>query len=246
MKQLLIVVLGLLVVGMKPAAAQEEFDDLLSLYIDEKYDKLIDKAYRYTQNDKYKRHPLPYIYASMGYFEMSKDGKYRDHEDFKNSQKNALKYAYKFRSKDKELKYWIEYQDYLSDLRGTVVEDAENYLDVEKTVKKALSTYKYLVKIDPEDGPSWLLKGYCEVRLRMVTEAVKSFNSGVPLIHGIEDLDDLDEGQVRALKSGITNYSDYLVENGASDSAQLVMDLGTKLFEKDEEYNKKIDEIKSK
>ena len=247
MKRLLFILGVLLLVGIKPAMAQDEFDGLLGLYIDEKYDKLIDKSYNYTQNDKYKRHPLPYIYCSMGYYEMSKDGAYRDHEDFKNSQKNALKYAYKFRSKDKTGQYWDDYQEYISELRMTVIEDAENQLGAEKTIKKAFSTYKYLTKIDPEDGTAWLMRGYCELKLRMVTEAVKSHQTGMPFINRVENVeDDLDEGQAYLLKFGLMTYADYLIEQGMTDSAHLTIDLGIKLFEGDEEYAAKVDEIKSK
>ena len=248
MKYLTILLLGFVVFGFAPAGSDDDYEDLLAIYIDEEYDKLVDKAMKYVESDKTKKDPMPYLYVSMGYYEMSKDGKYREREDFKNLQKNALKFAYKFRGKDKKVdfKYWDEAQTYLSELRATVIQDAENNLDEQKTLKKALYIYKYLAKIDPEDGTAWMMKGYCELQLNLISEAVKSFNIGMPLIYKIGSVDDIEEEQAYLLKFGLMKYADYLVENSMVDSARKTIDIGTLLFEGNEAYSKKVDEINSK
>ena len=231
--------------SMKPLVADakgDEFDDLLALYIDEKYDKLVTKAYSYTQNDKYRRHPLPYVYAAMGYYEMSKDQKYK--EDYPRAQQYALKYAIRFRKKDADGNYLEEYRDFFSELRATVIEDAENQLGTAKTMRKAHKIYRYLTQLDPSDGASWLMRGYCEAKMRLGTEAEKSMKVGTPAILNIEKLDDLSEEQQYLLKFGLMTYSDFLIESGMTDSAKHTIDLGNRLFDKDDAYKEKWDEIK--
>lgn len=223
----------------------QEFEDLLNLYIDEKYEKLTQKAYNYTQNDKYRKNPIPYIYCSMGYYEMSKDMSYM--EDYPRAQNDALKYAIKFRKKDKKLEHWDDHQDYISELRTTVLEDAENQLGTEKTIKKAHKIYRYLTDLDPSDGAAWLMRGYCEARMRMVTEAGKHVNKKAgTIILGLNKIEDLHEEQQNLMKFGLITYSGYLLDNGMTDSAKTVIDLGFKWFEEDDAYKKKYDEIKSK
>ena len=50
----------------------KKVDELVFLYVDEKYDKVIDKAIALTENEAYKKNPLPLIYASMGYYQISR------------------------------------------------------------------------------------------------------------------------------------------------------------------------------
>lgn len=243
MKRLALTLFTLLYVFSHAAVAQEEYEDLLNMYIDEKYEKLAMKAYSYTQNDKHKKHPLPYIYCAMGYYEMSKDMQYQ--EDYPRAQQYALKYIVKFRKKDKNKEYWDDHQDFISEVRATVIEDAENMLDSEKTIKKSFKIYKYLTQVDPTDGTAWLMKGYCELKLRMVTEADKSLTEGMKLISEIKQIEDLTEEQQYLLKFGLITYTEYLVEEGQTSKASTTIDYGYKYFEDDKEYKAVFDKVKS-
>ncbi len=241
MKRLLLTLAAFLYLFCHSGFAQE-YEDLLNLYIDEKYEKLAMKSYSYTQNDNHKKHPLPYIYCAMGYYEMSKDMEFK--EDYPRAQQDAMKYVVKFRKKDKQKEHWDEHQDFISELRTTVIEDAENMLDGEKTLKKSFKIYKYMTQMDPSDGAAWLMKGFCELKLRMVTEAVKSMNVGMPLINGLSSIEDVAEEQGYLLKFALMNYSEYLFEEGRTDSAQTTIDCGYKYFEDDKEYKAVFDKVK--
>jgi hypothetical protein len=242
MKRLLLTLAAALYLFSNAGFAQE-YEDLLNMYIDEDYEKLASKAYAYTQNDKHKKNPLPYIYCAMGYYEMSKQMEYM--EDYPRAQSDAMKYVVKFRKKDKDLQYWNDHQDFISELRATVIEDAENMLDVEKTIKKSFKIYKSLTAIDPNDGTAWLMRGYCELKIRMVTEAVKSHNIAMPLINAIASIQDIAEEQADLLKFGLMSYSQYLLDEGRTDSAKVTIDCGYKYFEEDKEYKMVFDKVKS-
>src|SRR5690606_10685134 len=53
-------------------AQDKQYDDLLVRYVDEKYEDCLVRAERYTQGDKTKKDPLPFLYMSMCLYEMSK------------------------------------------------------------------------------------------------------------------------------------------------------------------------------
>ena len=81
------------------------------------------------ENDKYRKHPLPYIYVSMSYYEMSKQpGKFSVGEkdsEFPKPLKEAQKYLYKFMKADKKApkyydqSWYDEFKDYYINLADT-------------------------------------------------------------------------------------------------------------------------------
>ncbi|MEY3835453.1 MAG: hypothetical protein RI989_881 [Bacteroidota bacterium] len=69
MKKLLLFVF---LIGSLKSFAQTDYPDLLAMFVDEKYEKCLYKAEKYTLNEKTKKDPLPYLFMSRCYFEMSK------------------------------------------------------------------------------------------------------------------------------------------------------------------------------
>ena len=49
--------------------AQSDYNDLLLMYVDEKYERCLYKAEKYTLDEKTKKEPLPYLFMSMSYFQ---------------------------------------------------------------------------------------------------------------------------------------------------------------------------------
>ncbi|MCB0765446.1 MAG: hypothetical protein KDB84_12110, partial [Flavobacteriales bacterium] len=97
MKKLLL--LAPLALFQLTAQAQKHvYEDLLVLFVDEKYEKCLGKAEGYTLMDDTKKDPLPFLYMSMCFMEMSKDEKYQ--ADYPKAAKDALKFAEKYRKKD--------------------------------------------------------------------------------------------------------------------------------------------------
>ena len=107
-------------------AQEKQYDDLLVKYVDEKYEDCLAKAERYTQNDNTKRDPLPYLYMSMCLFEMSKIPKYQEMDDYKKADRDALKWAEKYRKKDKNKEFFNNYEDYWSELNTMAQESGMN------------------------------------------------------------------------------------------------------------------------
>ncbi|MFT4678559.1 MAG: tetratricopeptide (TPR) repeat protein [Flavobacteriales bacterium] len=212
--------------------AQGDYDDLLEMLVDEQYEKLLYKAEKYTLTDKTKKDALPYLYMSMAYYEISKDEELS--VEIPKSFKQSLKYAGKFRSKDKEDAYFAEYQEYLDQLRQRAVQEADPAMDQEKYTGAKLY-YKYLVKFDETDPGAWTLQGYCELRLKRKKEAAESLAMAKQIISesGVGHLSDI---QMDIFKTALIMLAEGLDEMGDRTQAREWMELGLDYFKEDNEY----------
>ncbi len=52
-----------------PLIPQEDFDELLMWMVDGKYEKVLYKAIRYTEDDETKKEPVPYVFHVHGIFQ---------------------------------------------------------------------------------------------------------------------------------------------------------------------------------
>lgn len=166
----------------KLKAQEVEYGDLLVLYVGEEYEKCLKKSLKYTEKDKTKKHPLPYLYASMAYFEMSRDHAF--HSDYPKAFRRALSYAAKYRKKDKYFAYRDDSEAHLEKLKLTLAEEIENYqLDgSEKANRKIVSSLKKLAKLDPEDSGITILRGLYEIKNKNRTEGRKYLSDGIDKI----------------------------------------------------------------
>lgn len=174
------------------AQNDKKIDDLIFLYVDGKYDKLVYKGESLMQNDKYKKHPLPYIYVSMAYYEMSKQpGKYSVGEkdsEFPKPLKSAQKYLYKFIKKDaKAPKYydnsWYnDFKEYYINIADTSNKLAQ-YLFLNDDYRKSASVYKSVSRAIPNDPILKLWLGITYIKAKntyegklALTEAMKEID----------------------------------------------------------------------
>lgn len=194
-----------------PAFSQSDnnYDDLLELYVDEKYEKLIYKAEDYTIKEKTKKDPLPYLYLSMGCFQLSKDE--TKAEKFPKAFKNALKYAGKFVKKDKKSEYTNEAEDYFAELREVTMEEAENQMINEKWTK-AKGSYKYLVNLDSKDPGAKLYMAYATFKMKSMREASIMMDEALTILDE-RDLSTLGAEQKSLLKNAIIALIEW-PENG--------------------------------
>jgi tetratricopeptide (TPR) repeat protein len=231
MKYLFALLMFVFVSG-KLSAQKEEFDDLLILYVDEKYDKLISKAEGYAESDKYRKNPEPLLYLAKAYYEMSLKEEYA--ADYPKAFRTSLKYAAKYRKKDKDLTLWSENENFFAALRKASMEEGELYLS-EQDYSKASRVYKGIIDFDPDDVGSQFLYGYTLFKLNRQGEADVAIKEGAKALSKA-DIGDLDEAQKELLKNGLIYYSEYLHQNGRADSARVTMKIGQPYFKEDNEF----------
>jgi len=217
------------------------YDELMALYISEKYDKLADKAIKASENDKYKKSPIPFLFASMAYFEMSVSEKWRDEEP--KAFKLALKYATKYNKKDKENEYYKEFEDtYFTRLRDYAITEGMMLVEQED-YRKAMGSFKSLTDIDNTDYSAWLMRGFVEFKANMAYNANKSIVEAQKLLATQPNLEALYPEQKRLLRESLMRYGNYLASEGMSDSAKKVVLIGKDLFKDDKEFQLVVNEI---
>jgi len=230
------------------AQKDKKIDELIFLYVDEKYDKVIDKALALTENDAYKKNPLPLIYASMGYYQISRrPDKYDISKGgkFENPLKNAQKYLASFMKKDaKANEYFNDYKEYYDLLADTSNKLGQHFFLMENYSKSA-GAYKTAVKALPQDPILLLWQGIGEVKSKNFAEGDKNI---------IAALDKIDENfKPSAVTGGVLAHgmlivSEYLTQKGDMTNANKAKKL-VEVFKKDDPDKldkKKLEERKEK
>ena len=219
-----------------PLRAQDHvYDDLLVMYVDEDYEKCIWKAGRYMEKDDTRRDALPYLYASMCYHEMSKLDKYTADPEYKNAHRDALKYAVKFRKKDKNNEFVNNYEDYWTELNTTAMGAGLAHLDLGE-YSKAKREFDRMTGYQPENAGAWQMLAITQLNMRLARDAAESMKSFREADAAIPDISRLPVDQKRILRESLIRYADHLADAGMRDSARTVVGLGEDYFSENPEF----------
>ena len=227
-------------------AQEHTYDDLLILYVDEEYEKCIRKAERYTSKSDTRRDALPYLYLSKCYHEMSKDEKYTSQDEWKRADREALKYAVRYRKKDKHDEFFKAHEDYWRELNTYAMDAGMSWLE-QGNVSKARMIFNRMVGYDPGNPGAWQMLALCQSMNRQHREAEESMEKFHEALAAAEQKDPelryLSSDQFKLMKNAMILHSEYLTENGMADSARTVMDLGVAHFEEDPEFRSLYQEL---
>lgn len=243
MRQVVILLL-LGLTGLKVSAQNKAVDDLKFLFVDEKYEKCIYKAEKYSDNDKYKKDPLIYVYAAMAYFEIAKNPDKYEEDYAKSPLKNALKYAYKFTKKDKEKEHVGEYMAFLNALKDSTNKLAQTYY-LTDDYRKSNYFYRKIEKYDPEDAVVKLWVGITYYKNRNIGGSRIAFEEAMKQIKPGYEPNETIRG---VLPFGLKEYAELMKEQGEHSKANDAK----KLFEDYKKYDpdiidaKKMEERKKK
>lgn len=209
-------------------AQKHVYEDLLVLFVDEKYEKCIAKAEAYTMGDDTKKDPLPYLYVSMSLFEMSKQEKYN--ADYPKAARDAIKWAEKYRKKDRDKEFFGNYEDYWAELNTVSFSAGENQLDDPKGVSKAKQIFDGMVGYYPENPGPWLMLALCQYKSNLNKEGDLSVKEFDKVMAAAGDVGTLPRDQQTQLKNALIRYADYLVSKGQRDRARQYAALGKDHF----------------
>lgn len=236
-----ILLLSLLAFNLGLRAQKHVYEDLLVLYVDEKYEKCIYKAEGYTVGDATKRDALPFLYISMCYHEMSKQEKYN--ADFPKAAREATKWAEKYRRKDKDREFWNNYEDYWMSLNKQALDEGENALDDPKGLSRARQTFTSMTKYHPENPGPWLLLAVAQHKANLAKDAELSVKEFDKALAAAGDISTLPADQKKALKVALIRYSDMMVEKGMKDQARKYLALGKDQFMTESDFKGAYDSL---
>ncbi len=225
------------------SAQSKPYDDLLVLYVDEDYEKCVYKAERYTDRKDSHRDALPYLYASMCYFEMSKTPKYQEMEEYKHAGRDALKWAAKYRRKDKNLEFFANYEDYWSELNTVAQEVGMNFLD-EGAFSKARSQFQRMTRYNPENPGAWAMLALAQQKMKAIRDAEENTQKFHEVLEGIPNVARLPKDERILLRESLVRTATYLEDQGEVSEARKVIEFGKDHFMDDPEFKSLYEALK--
>ncbi|MBX7093373.1 MAG: hypothetical protein K1X56_01540 [Flavobacteriales bacterium] len=230
MKRLTILLALFLYTGATYLKAQE-YQDLALLWVDQKYDRLAEKAVKYTEKDKTKNDPLPYLYLAKALYRISLDEKLKSKEEFKKAESDALSYAVKYKKKDRNGTYKADADQFFAEMKTTYFEQIENYYE-QNDYKKALGIIKKVVQFDDQNPGAWLMKSICEFEMKNKTEAVKNAQMGIDFVKKIANFNDMAECDQNFMRYALMAYANYQVKTKDVAGAKNTINLGYQYYSK--------------
>ena len=217
------------------SAQSKPYDDLLVLYVDEDYQKCVYKAERYVERNATRRDALPYLYASMCYFEMSKIAKYQEMDEYKHAGRDALKWAAKYRRKDKNMEFFADYEDYWSELNTVSQEIGMNFLD-EGSFSKAKSQFQRMTRYNPENPGAWAMLALAQQKMKSTRDAQDNTKKFHEVLDAIPNVARLPKDERILLRESLVRTAMYLEDQGELSEARKVIDLGKDYFMENPEF----------
>ena len=258
MRYILLVTLVLTLIVNKSFAQKtdKKIDNLMFLFVDEKYEDVVWKGANLMQNDAYKKHPAVYLYTAKGYYEMSRrPGKYSVGEKdskYPKPLKMSQKYLYKYiKTMKKVNKYFPDYTGTIDDNKEFFVALADTSNKLAQTLyvmgkpRKAASIYKYAFRAIPMDPVLQLWQGVCEVNSQNTVEGEKNLKGA---------LKNIDENFIPSkatspvIAKGLLLAEEYLRSKGDFENADKANKLVQvfKKYDPDELDKKKMEERNAK
>lgn len=238
----------LLLFLVNSAAAQvvnPEFDKLAKKFDAGKFESTLESAESLIDNDKHRKKPEPYLWASMCFYELSKSEDPKIMARYKSALRSSLKHAGKAATKDKNGNFVTNNQAYYDELKNAGIAFAENQ-KADDNYRKAAYTYKQILKFANDDQNVRFLKAIVDIRMNNYAEAERELEVCFPLLtESYKDLDyKPDPVSTPPMKVAIGYYIDHLVENSYLDSARNVVFAARLFFPLDKEINKRFEELK--
>ena len=226
-----LVLVGLL--SVKAQVKNSNFQKLFDLYTMEEYDKCAYKAEKYSQKDKYKRDPEPYLYMAMCFYQAHVQPEKFDQE-FDDPLKDALKYAYKFRKKDKTGELFESNRELLDKIREEALANAKFYYN-DNDYRKASSEFKRIQKVIPDDFNVMLMTGVADIMAKNASQGERLVVVALDSIRAQDERGvwEKDEVTYDIMIKGIVGYTNYLSEVERLEEAQETLTFARKLVPDD-------------
>lgn len=210
-----------------------EFQKLFDLYTMEEYEKCAWKAERYLNNDKYSKSPEPYLYMALCLYQVHVNPDVFEVE-YEDPLKDALKYAYKFRKKDKEGTMYEANRVLLDKIREQALDQAK-FLFNDGDFRKAASEFNRILKVIPDDVNVVFITGVSEVLSKNVTMGEKNIALAMDTLRAHEANNTFEEDPVtnEVLVKAFISYTDYLSQNNQLEKAMEIIAFSRKLLPND-------------
>tara|TARA_R110000868_G_scaffold181931_2_gene422885 strand:+ start:218 stop:955 length:738 start_codon:yes stop_codon:yes gene_type:complete len=237
-------VLSFFSVAVFGQVSNAEFDKVAKKYEKGSFESALESTEALIDNDKHRKKPEPYLWASMCFYQIHLSDNEKLKERFKSALRNALKYAGKAVSKDKNGDIVKDNLAYFEVMKKEGLAAAKEY-ESANDYRKALYTYKQILKFTPNDPFIQFAKGVTDIRMSSMYEAEKEIKKSFPVLEGnYRNLEyKPDPISSPLLKPSVIYYADHLVSSNFTDSARKVLLSARVFFPLDEEIKQKLEDL---
>ena len=222
-----------------------EFEKIAKKFENGSFESALESAEALIDNDKHRKKPEPYLWASMCFYELSKSEDEKIQERFKSAFRDALKHAGKAVSKDKNGNIVGENQAFFDLMKKEGIASAQAY-EQEEDFRKAGYTYKQIQKFAPDDAFVQFAKGVNDIRLSSMYEAEREIQASFSVLNkNYRNLDfKPDPISSPLLKPSVDYYTDHLINSNYADSAVKVLMTARVFFPLDEDIKNKLESLR--
>lgn len=221
-----------------------ELQKLFDLYAVEKYETCLEKAIQYTENDKTRRSPEAYLYAAMCFHHIHENINDFDELFYEKALYDAMKYAAKFRKKDKSGEMYANNLDFFEDLAKTCINEANSFY-FDDNFRKAAGVFRKIHKFLPEDSGLLYMVAVCQIRSRNLGEGTRNMTMALDSLkvrYADPDYEPMELTEKILIRAFI-DYSTYLSESGMKDSAEVTISMARTFLKTDEAVKEQYDKL---
>ncbi|TXI83618.1 MAG: tetratricopeptide repeat protein [Crocinitomicaceae bacterium] len=231
----------ILLLSVFTAKAQApDYDDLKILYADANYEKLVKVAENYTLKDELKKDPIPFIWLGKGLYKLSLSGS--SDEKFKNAYKDAVAAVGKAIKNDKDGTALSEFQDFVDEFQGSMVEMINNDLGAKDYSKASGWALKY-VKVTRNPLGAKYLDGATKYRKSDKGGANTLWKECDGLLAKVTSIESWSKADVEMLKIGALQTAECYIASKQVEKAKTLLNKIAPWYEDDEDFKTKYDEI---
>jgi hypothetical protein len=233
-------ILSLLFLSFLSHSQPPEYDDLKIYYADGNYEKLVDKADKYTQKDDTKKDPHPYMWATKGLYKISISG--NNDPEYKNAFKDALGYFGKSMKYDEDGSCLNTHMEFVNEFTKAAVELIVN--DVEAgDFNKAYSWNVKYAKAAKDPAAAKYMEGACKFNKGDKSGANTAWKEADEMLKDVTSLDSWLEADRKLLKIAVIQSADCLMKSRQLDKAKDLMNRFAPWFDTQDDFKVKYDEI---
>lgn len=220
------------------------YDVLRILYADEKYEKVLKAAEKFTMKDATKNDAEPYLWLAKTLFAMSKDENYTNQDKYKKAYNDALTWLGKYYKKDKDLKLYEEHREFFIEVKRSVYETIETEMS-SGNYAKALGSISKIPKVSPNNIAQDFLVGACNFQKGDKTAARDNWKKAEALLKNLkeEDFMNWEKPDKMLLALGLVETGKCHVKAKKPEIAKELLSKYKSWFEDFEFYNEFLEEL---
>lgn len=232
--------LVLFIIAKISLAQPPGYDDLKILYADEKFEKLVDKAVKYTEKDDTKKDPNAYIWVAKGFYKISIMG--NDDPDFKNAFKDGVKYMGKAMKYDTDGSAVEKHFEFVNKFTNAAAERIINDVQAGDFSKAYGWNVKYLKMAKNMAGAKYM-EGACKFRRGDKSGGSASWKEADAELEEVTSLDSWWEADKRLLMQGVMESAKCMVDTRQTQKAKDLLNRFAPWFDTNEEFKAFYDEV---